>query len=202
MAYDRVNAMRSWNFLRKEDETHTIATGTTTYALPSDFLYLTDEDAIKLINSEGGYTQLKIVPFRERREWRGNKNVVYIDVANSNIIFPVDSLADFSGLTMNITYQYQPTQLTTSTSPVFQRAYHLILAYYAAKHFWYNDQVEKERAWTREMEAEYQMLVKEMNFWDDNLEHALAPTWRPKAWANLEDGGPGGNGSGLNGFYL
>lgn len=178
-SYNRINTMKIWNFLRKEDSSKTIATGTTSYAVPSDFLYPSD-DKFYLLDSSGNVVhRIKWVGQQNYRRFNDQKGYAYLDLVNSNIVFTASDVSDYSGLTLHLPYQYQPTELTASTEPVFNKAFHMILAYHAAKHFWYNDQQEKDRSFHREMEAEYQNILADMERWDNHLEFATNSSFQP-----------------------
>jgi len=178
LAYDRLNTMRVWNYLATSEESQTIAAGTTAYSEPSDMLYPT---AVKYYDSSGdGYYRLNLVPYSQKARHWNVSTYVYYDAKNSNFVFTKDpSGAEYAGKTLVIEYQYQPTQLTTATSPVFNRAFHPLLAYEMARHYFYNDQGEKSRAWNKELDSEYNRMLSEMIRWDDMIDTTLEPTAEP-----------------------
>lgn len=175
VAYDRLMAMRDWHFLEKSDSSNTVALNTAAYSLPSDFL----KPLRAWINRSGEetYHELQPVPFRERLKYSGSSRYFYIDAANGNLVLtdtPVSG-SDWIGASIVIDYLYQPDQLTTSTSPVFNRAFHNILAYEMAYHYYYNDQGEKSRSWDGELKGEYEKMKNQMYAWDDAIKNQVDP---------------------------
>ena len=165
-AYDILNTKRTWNYLYATHTSNTIAANDTTYSLPTDFIY---PIGAYLLDSSGNYSGLKSVSYKNRL----SKNLVagyyYIDKKNSNLVLTYANPADV-GKTLVIDYQYNPAQLAVGTSPVFDRAFHPFLAYEMAKNYWFNDQSTKERAWNREMQAEYDRMYQDMIHWDSALD--------------------------------
>ena len=76
----------------------------------------------------------------------------------------------------------------TSTSPVFNRAFHPILVYEMARMYWYSEQDEKDRSWNTEANNEYMIMYNDMISWDARLDAGMEPDMNPQeAWVNLED---------------
>ena len=176
IAYDRVNAMRDWLFLRKSQASQTLS-ATTTYAQPSDFMYLQRVQLLK----DGSYSDVKIVPFDKRFEYTSQEGVAYMDVAGEQLVFTT-APSDNIGATLIWTYQYQPDQLTNTTSPVFPRQWHALLGYEMARMYYYNDQPEKDRAWNKELASEHALMVKQMKDWDIQMALKLEGEWLPDQW--------------------
>lgn len=185
-SYDRLNMMRDWHYLHKTDNsTHTIVAATTSYAHPSDMLYFTK---LKLYSASTGYESLLPVSFRHRRKYDKVSGYFYDDAENGAFVLTWSPTSSDAGKTLEIDYQYQPALLTTSTSPVFNRTFHPIVAYDMAKHYWYNEQDEKARSWTGEMAAEYNQLMSEMKAWDARRNADADPSAQPAdEWLDLED---------------
>lgn len=186
-AYDRVCAKRVWHFLDSEDTSETIS-ATRSYDLASDFLY---PRTVKLYDSASGNFDdpLKPVPFRHRHKYEGVKGYYYIDLKNSALKLTWTPEGSDIGKTLYIDYAYQPSQLTTATSPVFNRAFHMLLAYEAARMFWYSEQDEKDRSWNNELNNEYLIMFGDMVTWDTHLDAGMEPDIVPQeAWVDLEDG--------------
>ena len=180
-AYDFLCASQFWFFLRKTDTSNTIAAGDTTYALPSDFLFT---KVIYLRQSASSTTYVKCEPVRyeDRLHYLGDATKYYIDQANSQVVFCADP-SNYAGWLMYHDYQYQPTQLSTATSPVFNRAFHTILAYAMAKAYYFNDQGEKQRSWNTEMQDEYDTKLGGLRAWDGANQMHGQPTADPFNWA-------------------
>ena len=186
-ACDTLQASRMWNFLRKEDSSKTFTGSTLSYALPSDFLY--PIKAFRYNTANEAFNPMGIVPFGDRMRYHKRSGTLYVDIANEAVLLTQTPTAQgISGEKLYLVYQYQPAQLALDDEPVFNRAFHSILAYEMAKIFWYMDQQEKERSFNREMQAEYNSLTKAMEAWDARIEYGLAPTFHSIAdsWVPAE----------------
>lgn len=185
-AYDALMTERRWNFLRKEDSSNTLVAGTVNYNVPSDFMY---PIAVYRYNSSAAsFIEMKIVRFDDRMKYHKVSDVLYFDPANSRLtLADTPSNQGITGEVLYIVYQYQPAQLTTATSPVFNRAFHSIIAYEMAKMFAFNDQQEKERSFNREFQKEYEDLKMKMIAWDNHFEFGVSPDFVPTdSWVNLD----------------
>jgi len=176
VAYDKINSMRSWLYLDKSQASQTLS-ATTSYTQPTDFMYLT-----RLQVFDGTtYNDVKIVPFSKRFEYNNSERTAFLDVANSQITFTTAPTADV-GSTLVWTYQYQPAQLVNATSPVFPRQFHALIGYEMARMYYFNDQPEKDRAWNKELGAEYSILQKQMRDWDTQMRLQTEGEWEPDQW--------------------
>jgi len=174
-AYDALMTERLWNFLRKEDSSIVLTGSTLSYNLPADFMY--PVKVFRFNASNDAFTPMGIVPFNERMRVHKRSGIVYFDLAQAKLMLSATpSNQNISGEMAFLLYQYQPAQLTVATSPVFNRAFHSVVAYEMAKIFWYMDQQEKDRSFNREMQAEYDELKKKMIQWDSHLEFGINPT--------------------------
>lgn len=179
-AYDRIASMRPWNFLLSEDTTDTIVSGTVSYALPTDFLY-GHEDGVVIYKTSTGevMSRMKIVPYKDRMRYKNTGGYVTVDIKNNTLVFLASSdVASFAGYVIHLTYYAQPEVLEAADSPVFNRAFHRLLALEAARFFWYNDQ-QTAGNFDRKMQAEYSMLMTEMINWDDTLGGSLGFSQQP-----------------------
>jgi hypothetical protein len=182
-SYDALMTERQWNFLRKTDASNTLSGSTVNITLPTDFMY-----PIKALRYDGtSYTEMTIVPYNERFRYNKLSNALYFDPLNSRLtLLQTPAEQNISGQTLTLVYQYQPAQLTTSDTPVFNRAFHSILSYEMAKFFAYNDQQEKNRSFNREFEGEYQTLKDKMVMWDAKFEFGVSPDFvPPESWVNF-----------------
>ncbi len=177
-AYDVLMTERRWNFLRKEDSSHTLIAGTVNYATPSDFMY---PIAVYRYNASTlSFTPMKIIRFDDRMKNHKATDVLYFDPANSRLtLTETPAIQGITGQVLYIVYQYQPEQLLTSTSPVFNRAFHSLIAYEMAKMFAFNDQQEKERSFNKEFQKEYDSLKAAMIAWDAHFEFGISPDFMP-----------------------
>lgn len=170
VAYDELNTERMWQYLSSSDESLTIASGDVTYAVPTDFMYT---KKIVLFDGDRTYEEFIPVPYRERLNAKNVSKRYYIDIKNGLIVFlNPDDMDTYSGWTLIHEYQYQPDQFAAADDePVFNRAFHPILAYQMSKHYFYNDQGEKSRAWNNEFEVEYRNMKGKMIAWDSALDY-------------------------------
>jgi hypothetical protein len=176
IAYDRINAMRAWSYLDKSQASQTLS-ATTSYAQPTDFMYL---DRLQVTDGTT-YNDVKIVPFVKRFDYNNTSRVAFLDAVNSQITFTTAPDSDI-GQTLVWTYQYQPSQLTNSTSPVFPRQFHALVGYEMARMYFFNDQPEKDRAWNKELMGEYAILLKQMKDWDTQVKLKTEGEWLPDTY--------------------
>jgi|14_taG_2_1085336.scaffolds.fasta_scaffold02038_4 hypothetical protein len=175
IAYKRLLASREWNFLNKGISSDTVASGTSAYALPSDFL---SPMKITLQNSANlsDYYEMSPVPWRRRLEYASSDNYFYIDPVNSNYVFTKSPPASRVGWAVFFDYLYEPSDIASGTSPIFNSAFHPIIAYEMARHFWYNEQDEKSRMFNNEMNAEYVLMLNQMQQWDERIGNSMEPS--------------------------
>lgn len=178
VAYDEINIERRWVYLLSADETLNIAAGDTTYAVPADFMFT---DKITLFNDVRTYVEFKPVPFRKRLEYKNVSGYYYVDVKNAQIVFLCpDDMTTYAGWSLIHDYAYQPAQFTDNTDePVFNRAFHVLIAYQMAKQYFYNDQGEKNRAWNNEFDVEFRSLKLKMLTWDSALDTGSNDSFNP-----------------------
>lgn len=178
VAYDEINIERRWVYLLSSDESLNVAAGDTTYAVPADFMFT---DKITLFNDVRTYVEFKPVPFRKRLEYKNVSGYYYVDVKNGQIVFLcADDMTIYAGWSLIHDYAYQPAQFTTDgDEPVFNRAFHPIIAYQMAKQYFYNDQGEKGRAWNTEFDIELKSLKLKMFTWDAALDYGTNDSLNP-----------------------
>jgi hypothetical protein len=180
-AYDFLCASQFWFFLRSTDTSQTIASGDTTYALPSDFLF-TKVIYLRQSATSTTFVECTPVPYEDRLRHLGDATKYYIDQKNSQVVFCSDPM-NYAGWLMYHDYQYQPTQLTTSTSPAFNRAFHTLLAFEMAEMYYFNDQGEKQRSWNREMREKRDEKLAGLRAWDGANQVHGQPSARSFNWA-------------------
>jgi len=163
----RLWTQRPWEFLKTNTDATTASIGTLTYSLPSDFLLP--------LPIWVGDTQIYPIARDQRRLFRNSFNRYYLDIKNDNYVFTQSpSKAD----TIYFDYIYNPTDITLSdtdietTVPGFLSAFHPLLAYEAAKTYFYQDTGSKSDSWAVEHEIEYQKLYSQMVEYDHSLKTA------------------------------
>jgi hypothetical protein len=133
-------------------------TYTTSRALPSDFF-------LPLTIYVGTDPQSP-VPFEHQQFYRDSSGRYWIDLAN-NVYYLAGTQG--SAQTIYFYYQYQTTDLTVLTSPVWPTRFHSIIPLEMARLYWQIDQGEKNRAWTIEYQTEYMRWKRLMQDWDAKL---------------------------------
>ena len=164
IAARRLWTQRPWEFLKTSVDTTSATVGTTTYSLPSDFLLP--------LPIWAGDVQIYPIARDQRRLFRNSFNRYYLDIKNSNFIFTQSPTKEDI---IYFDYIYNPTNLALddvdieTTIPGFLGAFHPLLAYEAAKTFFYQDTGAKSDSWASEHQAEYNNLYRQMVDYD----HAL-----------------------------
>jgi len=164
IAARRLWTQRPWEFLKTNTDATSASIGTLTYSLPADFLLP--------LPIWVGSTQIYPIARDQRRLFRNSFNRYYLDIKNSQYVFTQSpSKAD----TIYFDYIYNPSDVAlddtdiTTTIPGFLSAFHPLLAYEAAKTFFYQDTGAKSDSWAPEQQAEYNNLYNQMVEYD----HAL-----------------------------
>ena len=158
----KIEAQRSWNFLKKRDSSNTSDTGgtwETAYALPDDY-----DKPINLIVGSLGYVA---VLFEQAVFYKDNGRYYYVDEANSNFhICGSPGTAE----TIYFNYIYTPSDVTSITSPVWPERFHALLAYEMA--VLYTEGVDADQV-TKIMSTGFlrarQELQEQMTRWDATL---------------------------------
>lgn len=112
------------------------------------------------------YEPYEVVSFSNRRNHRDQSNVCYIDVPNQRLYFTIQPTT-----AQSVEYDYikRAAALTTATEPLFNDAYHEILAYAMAAKFdpiqltakdWMNYMTDNQRQYFALLE---QMAVEDAN---------------------------------------
>ena len=167
IASNRLWTQRPWEFLKTNTDATTASVGTTAYSLPADFLlplpiWLGDTHVLPIARDQ-------------RRMFRNSFNRYYLDIKNSQYVF---TQSPFKADTIYFDYIYNPSVLALSdvdietTVPGFKAAFHPLLAYEAAKTFYYQDTGAKSDSWAPEQQAEYNNLYKQMIEYDTALKSA------------------------------
>lgn len=176
--YRKVLSNRPWEFLKKEFSGTT--TGATTVTLPTDFAYLADnynytDNTIETVQRSRpcvvfvgtNYQPYRVVNWSDRRQYRNNSNVCWIDIVNGNLEF---SVAPASGQTVSFDYIYNPAALTTSSAPVFPSTYYDIIAYGMAVDDMAMQLFDKARSYAKENELKYQSYLADMAYYNSQLQ--------------------------------
>jgi len=187
-AYQGICSRRVWNFLVTSDTSNTISSSTTAYALPSDFLL--PVAARTYDATQDSYDEMAFVPFSARRKYHNSSGYVTIDKVNDNLELTSSPSDDLIGDTIELDYTYLPTDVALGTSPILPTAYHSILAYEAAKNFYYAEQSDlvTEGGFDARMAGEYNRLYSGLIDYDMQLGDALDDNYVPQTdWSGLSD---------------
>lgn len=173
--YHKVCDDRPWEFLKKE-ASGTLTT-TTTIALPSDFSYLlenggyTDNSFDETLPSKPVYVfindnMFQVVNWGDRRQYSGQNNICYLDLANDVIKLPK---AQSASATYSFDYKAFPSDLGESDSPIFPARFHAMIAHGMAVDDMIMQLFDKARSYARENEIKYERYMEDLAMWNSRL---------------------------------
>lgn len=174
--YQKMCDDRPWEVLKKEASG--TMSSTTQITLASDFGHFvenynwTDNSVSTEINAKptvvwiNTTTPVQIVNWSDRKQYRNNASVCYLDLANSKIVFPY---AQPSGATYSYDYKAVPSDLTTATSPVFPERFHYGIVHGMCVDDMVIQLFDKARSYAQENQAMYNDYLKRMALWNANL---------------------------------
>lgn len=172
--YNEVCSSRPWEILRKP-ATGTISTSVPYVALPSDFMYLSTNSSYSTSNYEAGtpvvfigadYTPYKVVSFADRRQYRNENNVCYIDIVNNRLYFTVQPT---QALSYEFDYYHAPTALTTSDTPIFPSRFHDVFYHLMVSDQFIIEQSDKGKSYAPENIARAKQFLDSMAYWNSQL---------------------------------
>ena len=162
-ADEKIRSERDWEILKKLDTSKSTAAGdtyTSTKALPTDFFAPSRYIFINRLPH-------RPIPFVEREAYRDTPRVYYIDYANA--VFGICG-SQATASTITFPYIYKPSDLTTSTSPVFPSDFHKLWAYEMAS--LYEAGIDADDTYFRmsaEQKLQARMLWDRLISWDARL---------------------------------
>lgn len=177
--YQRISGSRPWEFL-KTSVTGTILSDATSYyiTLPDDFRFLCEDAAftdntlayqgnsnpkvIFVTSPDGTLNPYRVVNYSDRRQYRNNSGIAYLDLAGNKIRFSYTPVY----LTYDFDYVKKPAQLTANDYPVFPGEYHDMLAYYMAVENDILQLSEKARSYSTENADKANTDFKSMCYWN------------------------------------
>ena len=157
--YQTILGESEWQFLIKE------ATGSvngTTIAQPADFKSLLSNPFIYLGDN---YNPFQVVPFQERRVYRGTNNTAYYDARLEQFVF----IRDVNN-TYSFDYIYQPDALDTSGSnPVWPARFNYAIVHLMCIDSDIMELSEKARSYAPENSAAATKIIAQMQSWSMNI---------------------------------
>lgn len=172
--YQKVCTAKPWEFTKKE-ATGTQSTSVAYIALPSDFAYLTANYNYSTSDYEAGgpvilvgstYSPYKVVSWSDRRRYRDQSNIAYIDVANSRLYFAKQPTTANA-----VEYDYHSfmAALTSAQSPAFPASFHDIIYHGMVVDDFIIQQSDKAKSYAGENQRMYDSYMSSMSLWNANL---------------------------------
>lgn len=171
--YRRVLNAKVWEFLKKEFIG--VTDGTDSITLPADFMNMLENYGYtdNTIEQGGKYvfigTELipyKVVNWSDRKQYRNDKHICYIDIVAGVLKFPITPDA---GLDVSFDYIYRPADLTPSTSPIFPSDFHDIIYHGMAVDDYVIQQFDKARSYANENKAMYDNYLADLSSYNSKL---------------------------------
>lgn len=174
--YKKICRTKVWEFLRTE-KSGTLSGSVPYVALPTDFLFLTEnnqlsEDTVGASSTENGKVILvgtsrrpfKVINFSDRYRYEDKDGYAYVDLANSRLVFTKQPSAEA------YVYDYikDPADLTVSTSPLFPVA-HEVISYGMAIDGFLMQLYPKNESYAPENQVKYTEALSELEFYNANL---------------------------------
>ncbi len=172
--YNEVCSDRPWQFLLTE-YTGVTSSSVPYIALPDDFGFLsannnyTDQSypAERPVVFVGtNFDPYKVVSFSDRRQYRNNNNVAYIDIGNSQLVFTKQPT---SSVTVEYDYFKTPTALATGESPIFPARFHDVIYHLMCADDFIVQQSDKARSYREENLQRASDYMSNMRYWDAQL---------------------------------
>ena len=172
--YYKVSSDRPWEYLKVE---HSATTdGTVNVALPTRFAYIvsnanhTDSsyEAERPVVFVGpNYDEYQVVSFSDRRQYRNQNNICWVDFRNGNLVFAV---APSSGLAVEFDYVERPVALTGSDELWMPLEYQDIVYHGMCSDDFIIQQSEKAKSYRDENRQSYESYLSDMTFWNSQLQ--------------------------------
>ena len=170
--YERINSERPW------EGTKAAFVGATSSSvpyvtLPTDFLYLTanhnttDGDLAygPVVFVGPTYTPYRAVSYSDRRQYRTHNNVVWIDIAASQLTF---AMQPTSALAVEYDYHRRMPVLADSESPWFP-IYHDMIYHGMCVDDFVIQQSDKAKSYKSEHEKMFAEYMEKLAYWNSQL---------------------------------
>lgn len=172
--YRKVNSNRPWEGTKKEGTT-TTSTSLQYVALPSDFLFLTQnanytdasEAASRPVIFRGtDYRKYEVVSWDDRRQYRNSDAHAWIDIVNSRLYFSkIPTVAEA------VEYDYHSSMpaLTDNDEPWFPEEYHDVLYHMMVSDDFIIQQSDKAKSYKSENDKMAKDYLEDMAWWNSQL---------------------------------
>lgn len=173
--YRKILASHTWIFLIKTFSGSINYDGTNYYInLPSDFNYMPitsgstdtgDYGLDKTIYCGPNNQPYKVVNFTDKRQYTNMDGYVYIDIANSKIVF--------TGITpwtsTSFDYVYSPADITLNTSPIFPADYHQMIFHGMVVDDVMIQLFDKFRSYAQENQGAFDSYMDDLSNWNSQF---------------------------------
>lgn len=173
--YQHICSLKAWEFLKKA-HTGTTSTSLPYISLPEDFGYLTqnynytetasNEASNPVVFVGTQYKPYKVVNWSDRRQYRDQDNVCFIDIVNSRLYFAKQPT---SAESVEFDYVSAPTALTTADTPLIPTRFQPMLVYAMAVDDAIIQQSDKAKSYKNENQAKYKEYYDAMCLWNSRL---------------------------------
>lgn len=176
--YRQVLNDRPWAFLKKEFS-GTTSTSVPYIALPSDFKYIISnysytDNTIETITRAAPtvvfvgstYKPYRVVNWSDRRQYRNQNDVCYIDAVNNRLYFTIQPTSVES---VEFDYIYRPDDLTLATRPVWNADFDFIITHGMASEDYIIQQFDKAKSYAQENRALYNKYLLDMQYSDSQF---------------------------------
>ncbi len=172
--YNEVTSDRPWEILRKS---YTSSTSTTLpyISLPSDFAFLSNNGSYSTSDYEAGspvvfvganYDPYQVVSYADRRQYRTQSNVCYIDIVNNRLYFTVQPTQTLS---VEFDYYHFPSALTISDTPIFPSRFHDLFYHLMVSDQFIIEQSDKAKSYALENRERAKEFIDKMAYWNSQL---------------------------------
>lgn len=172
--YQKVSAYRPWE-ATKTAASGTLSTSVPYVSLPSDFAFLTQNYNMTSAGEYGNgpvilvgssYTPYRVVSWSDRRQYRDQDRIAYIDIANSRLYFAKQPA---SADTYEFDYHSVPALLTGSSTPWIPERFQDVIYHGMCVDSFVIQQSDKAKSYKSENEKMYKDYLDAMGYWNAQL---------------------------------
>lgn len=173
--YRKVLNNRPWSFLKKSF-TGTTSTTVPYIALPTDFKFIISNNnytdntidnapvsSAVVVFVGTTYEPYRVVNWSDRRQYRNQSNICYIDPVSSRLYFTIQPT---SSQTVEFDYVYKPDDLTLITRPVWDADFDDIITHGMASEDYIIQQFDKAKSYSQENQLKYNNYLLDMQYQD------------------------------------